>query len=223
MRKSVLVLLIGIITIMLCACGNTETQKGISKEAFLSYVVVEEVTTENWEEYFVCTECDYIEKDAFGEETGNSYTNLQFGTKENCFAVEQVVIELSYKEVSRIVSTNVQTGEKQEGVSGERECRYAHAIKTRDYGLSAPICTIYLKNVLPDSIDETYKEVKDITCTRVTGKMAMVSIPEDAWCVDEDGDKYLVIDKRVFYSMDVSEEKLAGKMSITEAIMQFVE
>ena len=177
MKKRILLLLAAVLCVSLCACGGSvETNSGdrtdnkteesgkeivISKEELATYSEYIELTTENWSDYIEIVEEEIIEKDAFGEETGRSI-RVTIGLKDGCYISKENAMRIIYK----------YDGVRDEVWDGSMDIVFRDGYEGRE--------TVMTKS-----------SIFDISCEKIKGTILKLTIPNEKWNIDEDGEKYL--------------------------------
>lgn len=192
MKKKFVLVLATLMCVSLCACGGSaETNSGdktniqaennsvnntdnkteesgkeivISKEELATHSEYIELTTENFDDYIEIVEEEIIEKDAFGEETGRSI-RVTIGLKDGCYISEDNAMRITYK---------------YDGVNGEvwdssMDIVFRDGYEGRE--------TVMIKST-----------IFDISCEKIKGTILKLTIPNEKWNIDDDGEKYLKLD-----------------------------
>ena len=172
MKKVIALTFTFLICISFCSCGgaeNTGRNNGnkeitITKEELAKHSEYIELTTENWEEFIEIKKEDVIETDAFGEETG-THTNVWVVLKDGCYVSEDHALRFSC-----FIEGN-----------DEREFTYDVVFFDNLIDLEGR------KLILPAN------PTRNITCEKVKGTVLKLTLPDDKWNIDEDGNKYLIL------------------------------
>ena len=173
MKNKLLLFIIAALSISLCACSGNETSNGdnantkeiiITKEELETYSEYIELTTENWSDYIEVEKKEVINTDAFGEETGRS-TVVTIGLKDGCYISEDNAMRIIYK----------YDGVHDEVWDGSMDIVFRDGYEGR--------ATVMNKST-----------IFDITCEKIKGTILKLTIPNEKWNIDEDGEIYLKLD-----------------------------
>ena len=181
---------------------NDEVINVLSKEEFLSYFERVDLTLDNWDNYFYLNTGEKVEKDAFGEPNGSVETYKIIERKENIAIIDdnRPVFRFSgvYTEESGYYSSD---GSK---ISGEEPHESAEEIDVSFYSgdVSNDILEISRNSNDFDDGTITFKSSRNISemnCTKVKGKILVASIPDSAWINNENGRCIIVEDEEGSY------------------------
>lgn len=198
-------------------CGKSEVQKqAISVEEFKAYIEEVEITPDNWEQYFSVEEYSVVNRDAFGEETGESYDTYFLNNNKNVCPSNDLVMEFSF--ISTIINEqfwdketleDITTYSKREGdTDNSKEClvtltddNFFNHGDPREFLQRLYITreklgggTGYNSNgdMVEAWWERTY-EISDFKLNRSSGKIEVFNIPEDKWLTDQEHGRYIII------------------------------
>jgi len=170
-------------------------KKVISKADFESYYEYIELTLDNWEEYFETYEEADIREDGFGELTGTEYYDLYLRLKEeyqgNLIVSETAKFrmflpqnyEYSVYEGDALTYTHYYE------CDGREETVWIGKAETSTWLMIS-------RAIIVDNSETSYTvhDLSGLEVLKIAGSLAKVQIPDEAWNVDAEGQKFLVVE-----------------------------
>lgn len=175
-------------------------EKFCSVEEAKSFLIAEEITLDNWEEYFEIKEIEQMKKDPMGEETGYKKAEWYICFKNDRWAInETVTLKFTYKEAEKMEYTNQATGqtrieERHDGTEFDAREDFVSISSVSDMPK-------WYKDVMyewdwwceENEVNKTTMIIQDFKCEGAKGSVGTYKIPDEAWNVGEDGTRYLLI------------------------------
>lgn len=153
--------------------ANSSQSKNISREEFSHYLTeLPPITTDNWDEYLILEYETVEDKNIFGEITSTTKPYLKL--KENIVGYEVLLLKAPNNLCSQI----------NDDVS-------IHYIKSS----SNELHLLGLKENIKLTIN-------DIICTKATGKLYTINLPESIWQLDSEGKKYFELENIYYFEDD---------------------
>lgn len=197
-------------------------KKVISKAELESYYESIELTLENWEEYFETYEKADIREDGFGEPTGTEYYELYLRLKEEC--QENMIISETAK-FRLFLPQNYEYSIYEDGVlTFTHYYEYDGREETVSIGKTEKSTGLMISRAIIVNNSETsytVHDLSDLKLLKIAGSLAKVQIPDEVWNVDDEGQKFLIVELEsghycVYYENGMSVLDLGESKETTE-------
>lgn len=204
MKKKITYLWIGVLAMgLLSGCGDKDDRIKMSPEEFLSYCELNvELTEDNWQEYFQIRE-NVSEEEIYSEE--------QLALVDHIEPWRSHVLEIRDNGLGNVVDTTAlrfhvtgtwhlteYTADKEECYSmDDPEVDEDYDIEWGGSEIKEILCVYSYAEMsgADGGYRKTSTDVDSLEMTKIMGTMNFAFIPEDKWNVDEDGVRYIIVEK----------------------------
>ena len=179
----------------------------VNSSELASYISREEVTPENWENFFTAEVEHNVKLDAFGEDVGEYEEGVALRLKDNYIAGDDLVMRFEVQSTTTSEYVDRESGEVVEPqweMSPRVRLNQVDVIGSNIGGYNNPYYMVdYVSayrnsgtDVNGDGIQEAEKphyELNSLAMTKSIGSVVLFDLPEDKWMTDENGVKFLRI------------------------------
>lgn len=163
---------------------------------------MEELTVENWEDYFEVVEVERKVTDAFGEEVDNGsiYISLSVHAKDFVYATGNDVVMrflLSYSETEGDYDLETQEYIDFSQCEDKSQTEVLFTYNEIAEKIDRDISTV-LSQAEPTEgniVRRVERNITECKLEKISGKVAILNIPDELWNLDENGKRYLAVKK----------------------------